>query len=164
MNSIVNTVTVLVVDDDSINREVVARKLVEAGFVTTLAASGQEALDCLALAEFDAVVTDVRMPGMSGIDLLRNIRLRFPPLPVLLMTGLIEEETREDAITWNAAALFEKPVSRAELIAAVKAAIEDSALRAGFAADPEAAPVRPEGGAVPASLRAAYARQTATAI
>ncbi len=164
MNVMTDTGTILVVDDDSINRQVVALKLVAAGFVTTLAASGEEALDCLDLGEFDAVVTDVRMPGISGIDLLRNIRLRFPRLPVILMTGFIEEDVREGAITWNAAALFQKPVSRADLVMAVKVAIEDSVLRVDFAADAEAVSIPLEGEVLPANLGGEHARQTASAI
>jgi CheY-like chemotaxis protein len=70
--------------------------------------------------EFDAVVSDVRMPRMDGVELLQNIRARFPLLPVILMTGLIEDDIREAASTWGATALFQKPVDRTDLILAIR--------------------------------------------
>ena len=137
MNSITNARRVLVVDDDQIIRQTTSLKLTQAGFVVTLAASGEAAIDCLDLSAFDIVVSDVRMPGMSGIDVLRNVRIRFPHLPVILMTGLVEEDIRIAASTWGAAALFQKPVNREALVTAIHAAIEESESRARFAASDE---------------------------
>ncbi len=114
------TARVLVVDDDPLNLRLMVRTLAHAGFATTSAANGAEAMDSINTARFVAVVSDVRMPRMSGIELLKTIRARFPWLPVILMTGQIEDDIREAASTWGAAALFQKPVNRADLVLAIR--------------------------------------------
>ncbi len=127
MNSTTNTAKVLVVDDDPLNLQLTARALTSAGFTTRTAANGEEAVAWLGLEQFDAVVTDVRMPRMDGIELLRTIRGQSPWLPVIIMTGQVEQDIRAAASAWGAAALFQKPVSRGELIAAINVALADSA-------------------------------------
>lgn len=127
MNLTTNPAKVLVVDDDPLNLQLLARTLANAGFATTPACNGEEAVAWIGMEQFDAVVTDVRMPRMDGIELLRNIRGRLPWLPVIIMTGQVEDDIRAAASAWGAAALFQKPVSRGELIAAIKAALADSA-------------------------------------
>lgn len=120
------TGSILVVDDDSMNLRLVSRTLAGAGFATTVAADGCEAMDQLLTGQFDAVVTDVRMPRVSGIELLQNVRPRFPWLPVVLMTGLIEDDIRAAASVWGAAALLQKPVSREDLIATIRGSLEEA--------------------------------------
>ncbi len=121
------TARVLVVDDDPLNLQLTARTLASAGFITRTAANGEEAMTWIGMEEFDAVVTDVRMPRMDGIELLQNIRARNPWLPVIIMTGQVEQDIREAASAWGAAAVFQKPVSRGELIAALRMALADAA-------------------------------------
>ncbi len=127
MNLTINTAKVLVVDDDPLNLRLTARTLTSAGFTTRTAANGEEAVAWLGMEQFDAVVTDVRMPGISGIELLKGIRARFPWLPVIIMSGQVEDDIRAAASVWGAAAVFQKPVSRGELIPAVTTALADSA-------------------------------------
>ena len=91
---------ILVVDDDPLNLQFVTRTLARAGFATAAAVDGDEALEAIRTGWFDAVVSDVRMARMSGIQLLQNIRARFPSLPVILMTGLIEDDIREASAAW----------------------------------------------------------------
>lgn len=120
------TANILIVDDDPVNRQVVAQMLTHAGFATADASNGAEAmayLDTEGFAEhFDAVVSDVQMPRMNGMELLQNIRARFPHLPVMLMTGVVTDEVRQAASIWGALALFQKPVNHSELILALKTA------------------------------------------
>lgn len=137
MNSANNAGAVLVVDDDQINRQAVGRTIVQAGYVVILAASGEVAMDHLELDEIALVVTDVRMPGMTGIELLRDVRTKFPRVPVILMTSSLEEDICEGARTWGATAVFQKPIRRNELITAINVAVEDALLRATFAVEPE---------------------------
>ncbi|ODU23881.1 MAG: hypothetical protein ABS95_02920 [Verrucomicrobia bacterium SCN 57-15] len=111
---------ILLVDDDPVNLFVLTRSLRMAGFATVSAANGEAALQLIDAERFDAVVTDVRMPRVNGIELLQNIRARFPFLPVILMTGLIEDDIRDAASTWGATALFQKPVDRTDLILAIR--------------------------------------------
>jgi CheY-like chemotaxis protein len=127
MNLTTKSAKVLVVDDDPLNLELTARALASAGFITRMAANGEEAVAWIGMELFDAVVTDVRMPRMDGLELLRNIRGRLPWLPVVIMTAQVEDNLCATASAWGAAAVFEKPVCRVELIAAIKVALADSA-------------------------------------
>lgn len=123
MNSTTDTAKILIVDDDPLNLQLVARVLSRAGFDTATAPSGEDALAWLWLEHFDAVISDVIMPRMSGFELLQNIRSSRPWLPVILMSSLDQEDIRNAALAGGAAAIFEKPVDRAALVAAVRAAI-----------------------------------------
>lgn len=119
MNSEMKVGEILVVDDDAMNRQVVALTLEHAGFATTPASDGEEALELILTAHFDAVVTDIDMPRMNGLELLQNIRSRFPWLPVIVTTGLADDEVIDAALADGAVAVFQKPVGRDDLIAAV---------------------------------------------
>ena len=91
MNSRTETANILVVDNDPLNLELVAGTLARAGFIATLAASGEEAMDRMNTEQFDAVVIDAETQPTSGIELLEQVRARFPSLPVILMTAPIED-------------------------------------------------------------------------
>lgn len=127
MNLTNKTAKILVVDDDPLNLQLTARALASAGFTTRTAADGEEAAKWISMEDFDAVVTDVQMPRMNGIELLQHVRARFPWLPVIIMTGHLQEDIREAASVCGASALFQKPVSRTELIAALRMALADAA-------------------------------------
>ena len=92
--------------------------MARAGLTATTRPSGEEALACLETEQFDAVVSDVIMPRMSGFELLQDIRLSRPWLPVILMSSL-EQDIREVAMAAGAVALFDKPVDGAALVAAI---------------------------------------------
>ncbi len=75
-------------DDDKLVRDVTAEGLRAAGWAVVAAADGTEALALLdGGARFDALLTDLSMPGMSGVALIREARRRVPALPALLLTG-----------------------------------------------------------------------------
>jgi CheY-like chemotaxis protein len=79
--------TVLVVDDNEINRRVVLRQLEVLGHVGVAAPNAADALAALNRQAFDLVITDLHMPGLSGIELAQRIRASLHPVPVVLMTG-----------------------------------------------------------------------------
>lgn len=79
---------VLVVDDDDALRELLVDTLEAVGYETVAAPGGIEALEALAKHSFDVMVTDVKMPGVDGITLLRKVRRHYPDLPVLFITGV----------------------------------------------------------------------------
>ena len=78
---------VLVVDDQEIPRIYIARALAEAGYEVAFATNGLEAIEQLHIACPDLLITDNRMPGMSGDMLIAEARERFPDLPILRISG-----------------------------------------------------------------------------
>jgi signal transduction histidine kinase/ActR/RegA family two-component response regulator len=92
--------SILVVDDTAASREAACQVLVDAGVVTVEATDGRSALDILESRVVGGVLSDIRMPGMSGLDLLEHVRQKYPGLPIVLMTGfseVIEQGHRVDA-------------------------------------------------------------------
>jgi DNA-binding NtrC family response regulator len=81
------TIRLLLVDDESEFLEATARALARRGFAMNQAADGETALMILSRQEFDVVVLDVKMPGIDGLDVFRQIHSQFPDLPVVLLTG-----------------------------------------------------------------------------
>jgi len=114
---------ILVVDDHPHSAEIVGRLLQRQGYRATLIFCAKEALRRLASEQFDAVISDVEMDGMSGFELLTQIRLRHVFLPVILMTAFFDEEKRVVAQFSGAVALLRKPFSDAELDAILRASM-----------------------------------------
>jgi CheY-like chemotaxis protein len=83
----VNGLTILVVEDDPIQRRQIARALASSGYPVAMAADGEEAIDILAEEEVAIVLTDRRMPRMDGMELLGQIREKYPRIPVGLITA-----------------------------------------------------------------------------
>ena len=81
------TATVLVVDDEPAVRDAVARALRYEGYTVVTAADGQEALEAQALAPADAIVLDVLMPNLDGLEVCRRLRIGGDPVPVLMLTA-----------------------------------------------------------------------------
>jgi len=82
-----NGVKILIVDDELDMLQFLSARLIHKGYEVTTARNGWEALEVLDRQGVDIVITDVRMPGMSGIDLLRQIRERKPEIEVIVLTG-----------------------------------------------------------------------------
>jgi CheY-like chemotaxis protein len=114
---------ILVVDDDAATREVMSEVLTEAGFVVETAADGYEALWLAARHSPDIVVSDLSMPGIDGVELVRRLHA-FAPVPVILTTGL--EETRDlmtTATDYGAVACLKKPMKPDDLLWMIDRAI-----------------------------------------
>jgi cyclic di-GMP phosphodiesterase len=106
---------VLVIDDETVVRNLMVEILKRAGYQTIGAASAGEALSLLDTLELGLVVSDIVMPGLSGFDLLDEVRSRRPSLPVLLVTGSGTEDNLQEALAHGAAGLIVKPFTQAEL-------------------------------------------------
>src|SRR5690349_14072130 len=78
---------ILVVDDEGAIRYSISKTLQRVGYQVSAAASGEEALEMLAEQNFDVVLTDIRMPGLTGVELLAKIKEKAPDSIVILMTG-----------------------------------------------------------------------------
>jgi EAL domain-containing protein (putative c-di-GMP-specific phosphodiesterase class I)/CheY-like chemotaxis protein len=118
----------LVVDDDDPVRHTIARVLGAAGFTVDEADGGRSALARLGEERFDVVVTDISMPGMDGIRLLREIRTRDSHVQVILVTGNPSLETAVSALDYGACKYLEKPIEMGVLTDAVKRAVNLSRL------------------------------------
>jgi two-component system NtrC family response regulator len=115
---------ILVVDDDESLRRVTQVQLEQMGYRVDTAANAQDALDSLKSAPFELVVTDLKMPGMSGLDLLRRIRADFPDTQVILITAFGTIETAVEAMKAGAYDYVTKPVHPDELKLCVRRALE----------------------------------------
>ena len=111
---------VLVVDDEPSVSQVFARMLTAAGHVATVAHDGVRAIELLAVTPFDVVVSDIQMPEMDGLTLLRRIRAHDLDVPVVFVTGNPGLDTAIQAIEHGAFRYLSKPVQSAKLIAAVE--------------------------------------------
>src|SRR6266508_4625669 len=95
---------VLVVDDEKISRQVTVQQLHAAGYEAEAVENAYAALDRLKSGTWDVVLTDLKMPGMDGIGLLNDIRLRLPGVEVILMTAFGSVQTAVAAMHGGAAA------------------------------------------------------------
>ncbi len=121
---------VLVVDDDKAVRSALKVNLSKHDMDVVLAGQAEEALALLAAQAFDLVITDVKMPGMSGIELLGRVRDTSPDLPVVVMTGVSSVEDAVAAMKGGAADYITKPVARDELLVIIERALERRQLKA----------------------------------
>ena len=113
---------VLVVEDDADLRDVYAETLKDAGFEVTEASDGARALAAIERSSFDVVLSDVLMPGVTGVELLRRVRERDLDVPVVLVTGNPSVETAIQAVEMGAINYLLKPVGQAELVQSVRSA------------------------------------------
>ena len=123
-----DAIRVLVADDEESMRHFVSRALRRRGFGVATAASAEEALEILAREPFDVVVTDIRMPGMDGIELLERVSTCAPAVRTILMTAFGSVKSAIDALHRGAENYLTKPFETDELVAAVAKAGEKSRL------------------------------------
>lgn len=117
--------SILIVDDEDELRDILKTIFLKRGYSVTLASSGGEALEIALTRRFDAIVSDVRMPNGSGIELLASLRRSGDPTPpVILVTGF-SDCTEQEAKEKGAFAVVEKPFRQLELIGQVERAIAE---------------------------------------
>lgn len=120
--------TILVVDDKDMMRDSVTETLRRAGFGVVAANGGQAALDLIAKKRPDAIVTDLKMPGMTGVELLGKVREIDEELPVIVMTAFATVDTAVDAMRKGAFDYVTKPFEGDELIIAIKRGLKHAKL------------------------------------
>ena len=114
---------ILIVDDEKNYTMIIGEILQEEGYTSITASSGMEALDILNKEIIDLVLTDVKMPGMSGIQLLENIKELNPDIPVIIMTAYGSVEKAVDAMHKGAYTFILKPFENQALIAHITKAL-----------------------------------------
>ena len=115
---------ILIVDDDRAQRSLLETFLQAQGYPTQSAASGEAALQLLSEEKFAMMISDVRMPGMSGLETLRRVRQNLPDLPVLLVTAFADIRSAVTAMRDGAVNYLAKPIDLDELIASVRKATD----------------------------------------
>ena len=112
--------TILVVDDEATFRDLYCQVLEEAGFATVRAGSADDALGILGRSAPAMVISDVRMPGIDGLELLRRVRGRWPTMPFLLVTAYSGVRDAVEALRLGAVEYLPKPVDLDALIGHVR--------------------------------------------
>jgi len=126
-----NPPRVLIVDDDPALLQALPESLrlrIESVTVDT-ADSGRAALELITSMEYDAIVTDIKMPGTDGLTLLGEIRTRWPDTPTLVITGHGDHALAIDALRGGAYDFIQKPIDREYLVSSLRRAIQIAALR-----------------------------------
>ncbi|HYO99182.1 MAG TPA: sigma-54 dependent transcriptional regulator [Pyrinomonadaceae bacterium] len=145
-------ISVLVVDDDPLLRKLVTEQLSRSGFETAAAASGEEAVESLQATDYDVVLLDIRMTGMSGLDALREIRRLDDPPEVIMLTADTSLGTGIEAMRLGAYDYLTKPATLDEMEAVIRKADEKRRL------------VRQNAGLRAAASRGAAAEEGASAL
>jgi DNA-binding response OmpR family regulator len=120
--------SILVIDDESIVQESCKRILLPEGYAVESAYTGQEGLGRLADSSYDLVITDLKMPGISGMEVLKKIKHDDPDIGIIMITGYSTTETAVEAMKLGAFDYLPKPFTPDELMSAVSKALEKKKL------------------------------------
>lgn len=115
---------ILIIDDDEIIRKSCEKVLTPEGYLTVTAETGNDGLKLLSKKNFDLVLTDLRMPDMNGIDVLKKIKEVWPDIEVIVITGYGTIKSAIDAIRYGAYDYVEKPFAPEELLNVVRRSLE----------------------------------------
>jgi two-component system sensor histidine kinase/response regulator len=131
---------VLVVDDDRGLLQALpdALRLRIPGLTVDTSESAPAALDRIAETDYDAIVTDIKMPGIDGLELLAEIRARTPDTPTLMITGHGDYDLAVQALRCGAHDFIQKPIDREYIVASLNRAIRKRALNRRLKAQLEA--------------------------
>lgn len=116
---------ILVVDDEQSSREILTTFLEGAGYEVVPASDGQEALDLLQKHEVRAIITDLRMPNVNGLRLIRSLRENGDTIPIVAVSGINRDQLML-AEDYGANVVLSKPVDRDELTKIMEQVLSDS--------------------------------------
>ena len=115
---------IAVVDDDQSVREALENLISSVGFEVKLFASAESFLDSDTPAQTDCAILDVRLPGLSGLELQQRLAVDGQSIPVIVITAQAEDKTQEEAVAAGAIAFLKKPVTEEVLLTALDAALK----------------------------------------
>jgi len=121
-------VRILVVDDEEIIRNLLRRTLEEAGYNVVTAANGEEALQEVRQLEPKAVLLDIKMPGLSGMEVLSKLTLDHPNICVIMITAVGDTQTAVEAMKLGAYDYITKPAQPKDVVRRVHKALEEKEL------------------------------------
>jgi DNA-binding NtrC family response regulator len=119
---------ILVADDDAVIREGLRRILSREGYQVETQPNGRLAMDRLQEAAFDLLITDLKMPGMSGMEVLQAVRVLQPEMPVILITGFAAVDNAVEVMQKGAADYLAKPFTNEEILGKVRKALDARAV------------------------------------
>jgi len=119
---------ILVVDDEAVIREGMRRILDGGGFTVETFANGYLAIEKLQAEAFDLLITDLKMPGMGGMEVLKSIKVLQPEMPVIIITGYSSVDTAVEVMKNGAVDYIAKPFTPEEIIEKVENALEQKAV------------------------------------
>jgi DNA-binding NtrC family response regulator len=122
-----NTTRALVIDDEQIVLDSVSRILTEDAYEVDTSLSGRQGLTKALEGRYDVVLTDIRMPDIGGMRVLRDVKRARPSLPVVIITGYATVRSAVQAMKLGAADYLEKPFTPEQLLKAVRSALEAAA-------------------------------------
>ena len=122
-----NRLRVLFVDDEEELVSAVVERLELRGFDAEGATSGSKALELIASRTFDAVVADVKMPGLGGLELARDLKLRRPEVNVILLSGHGSSEDVEEGLRLGVVEYLQKPIDIEVLVEVLERAAAEGA-------------------------------------
>jgi len=123
-----NPAQILLIDDDAHNRQALSLLLGREGYRVENASSGEEAMDMMAKTPFEIVITDLFLPGVNGIDILKKVKIDSPYTSVILITGKASAETAVEAMKEGAFDYITKPLNFEKLKLILTKAVEKSKL------------------------------------
>ena len=115
---------VLIVDDEQVVCDLLHDELTEKGYLCTTALDGNDALAKLATEDFDVVLLDIRLPGMSGMEVLREIWLNHSDTATIMITAINDVDTAVEAMKWGASDYIVKPFDLDRVGTSISTALE----------------------------------------
>jgi putative two-component system response regulator len=120
---------VLVVDDEAGVRNLLQRTLEDAGYSVVTAASGQEALDEMSEMNIEVALLDIKMPGMSGLEVLQQVTINCPDTCVIMVTAIGDAQTAVEAMKLGAYDYITKPFNPADVVPTIQRALQQRGVR-----------------------------------
>jgi DNA-binding NtrC family response regulator len=117
----------LVIDDEQVVLDSVGKILADENYTVDVTLSGREGIDRAVKQDYDIVLTDIRMPDIGGMRVLRDVKRAKPSLPVVMITGYASIESSVQAMKMGAADYLEKPFTPDQLLKAVASALDVAA-------------------------------------
>ena len=112
---------IILVDDDKYAVETLSKLLSEDGYKVDVCFNGKEAMNKMEFNRYDVIITDLRMPEIGGLELLKNVKKIYPELPVIVITAFGEVDSYLDAFVKGAYEYINKPIKYEELIRLLEA-------------------------------------------
>ena len=132
-----STAHILIIDDDEEMRSLLKEVLEEEGFETECASNGSEALRDIAKQPFDLIVTDIEMPGLTGLDILPEMKKLRPEASIIVMTSFANKEVHRRSLEKGASGYLEKPIHIKKLKALIHEMLSAKQGMKGARASPE---------------------------